>query len=409
MVTGLGLVTPAGIGVEPTWRRVCAGAPTATLDPQLDGLPIAISCRVPGFDAAALLGGRAARKLDPCARFALVAGRQAVTDACLDPRTWNGARVAVVLGVGGYGAASIDEQSRILHTRSAGQVSPQLLTLSLPNMAAGQLAIDLGATGPCLTISTACASGTCALGIARDLLALGYCDIAVAGGADAMVSPLVMAGFAQMGALSHRAHDPAGACRPFDRDRDGLVAAEGAGVLVLERPEHARERGARVRGQILGFGMSADAHHLAAPSPDGAGLELAMLNALSDAGLAASDIGHVNAHGTSTRRNDLIEARVIERVLGSAPLVTSTKGVTGHMLGAAGAVEAALTLLALEQRLVPPTANLEQLDEAIKLDIPAAATPCDAQLAMSNSAGFGGQNASLVLAAARTQADGRAR
>ncbi|MGW7530524.1 beta-ketoacyl-[acyl-carrier-protein] synthase family protein [Streptomyces sp. NPDC054783] len=399
-VTGLGMVTPAGVGVAASWDRVRAGRPTAAPDPVLRDNLVRISCRVPDFDPVALLGGRAARRLDPFVQFAIVAVREALADAGLDPGTWDGSRVGVVLGCGGYGATTLEAQARVLLEASAKKVSPQLLPMHLSNLAAGRVSIELGTTGPSLVVSTACASGTTAIGVARDLLNLHRCDIVVAGGTEAMVTPLVIAAFAQMGALSARHDDPAGASRPFDAARDGFVAGEGSAILVMERAADARARGARVRARLVGFGMSADAHHVTAPAPDGRGLEQSLREALSDAGAGPSDIGHVNAHGTSTQLNDLVESEVIERVLGPDTLVTSTKGVTGHMLGAAGAAEAALTVLALEHGTVPPTANLDDLDPRVKLDVPTTARPLAPALAVSQSAAFGGQNAALVLAPA---------
>jgi 3-oxoacyl-[acyl-carrier-protein] synthase II len=272
--------------------------------------------------------------------------------------------------------------------------------MQLPNMLAGQLSIEFGATGPSYVIATACASGTTALGAAADLLRLGRCDVVLAGGSEAMVTPLVMAGFARMGAMSKRNDDPKGASRPFDAERDGFVAGEGAGLLVLEREADARARGAHIRSLILGHGSSADAHHVTAPDPDGRGLEQAVRAALADADIGPDEVDHVNAHGTSTPANDLVEAQVLRRVFARRPVTTSTKGVTGHLFGAAGAIEAVFTALALEQGLVPPTANLTTPGPGIDLDLATVATPARPQVAVSTSAGFGGQNAALVLAKA---------
>jgi 3-oxoacyl-[acyl-carrier-protein] synthase II len=399
-VTGLGLVTPAGTGTAASWQGVLAGRSPAAEDPLLAGNPVRISCRVPGWDADALLGARRAHRLDRFAQFALVAAREAVADAGLDPATWDGARVGVVLGCADGGPGTVEEQHRVLVEHSADRVSPLLLPMQLPNMLAGQTAIELGATGPNLVVATACASGTSAIGAARDLLLLDRCDIVVAGGSEAMITPLVMAGFARMGTLSRREGDPAGASRPFEVERDGFVAGEGAGVLVLERAADARARGARVRARIAGYGASADAHHITSPHPEGVGLEAAMRAALADAGAGPGDVQHVNAHGTATRLNDLAEAKVVRRVLTGDPLVTSTKGVTGHLLGAGGAVEAAFTVLSLEQQLVPPTANLTVPDPACEIKVAATATATRVDLALSNSMGFGGQNAVLAIAAA---------
>jgi 3-oxoacyl-[acyl-carrier-protein] synthase II len=400
-VTGLGLVSPAGIGVPASWDRVCAGEATADHDPVLAGNPVGISCRVPGFDAARLLTGRRARRLDRFSQLALVAGREAVDDAGLDPAGWNGARVGVVLGCTAGGTSTLEEQHRLFLAEAPDRISPLLLPMHLANMVAGNVSIELSARGPSMVIATACASGTSAIGVARDLLALDRCDVVITGGSEAMVSPLMMAGFAQMGALSRRVGDPRGASRPFDVDRDGFVAGEGAGILVLERPEDARARGARIRALVAGFGASADAHHVTAPDPGGRGFESAIRAALADAGAHPDEVDHVNAHGTSTPLNDVTEARVLHRVLpGARALVTSTKGVTGHCLGAAGAVEAVFTVLAVEQSLVPPTANLTRLDPEVELDVAVKPTPRRLDLALSNSFGFGGQNAVLAVRAA---------
>ncbi|MFE0044543.1 beta-ketoacyl-[acyl-carrier-protein] synthase family protein [Streptomyces albireticuli] len=399
-VTGVGLVTPGGIGTGPSWRAVSEGRPTTALDPLLAHHRVRLSSRVPGFDAAGLLGARRAHRLDPFVRFALVAAREAVADAGLDPATWDGARVGVVLGCADGGPVSVEEQHRVLLGEGPGRVSPLLLPMQLPNMLAGQTALEFGARGPNLVVATACASGASAVGTARDLLALGRCDIVLTGGSEAMLTPLVMAGFAQMGALSQREDDPPGASRPFDAGRDGFVAGEGAGILVLERMPDALARRARVRGRIVGYGASADAHHLTSPHPGGRGLEAAIREALADAGAGPGEVGHVNAHGTSTPLNDLAEARVIDRVLTGRPLVTSTKGVTGHLLGAAGAVEAVFAVLTAERRLVPPTANLTTLDPRMDIDVAARPAPLPDGLILSHSCGFGGQNAVLALAPA---------
>ncbi|MER6140505.1 beta-ketoacyl-[acyl-carrier-protein] synthase family protein [Streptomyces sparsogenes] len=395
-VTGLGLVTPGGIGAGPSWEAVLDGRPTAAHDPELAGQPVRISCRVPDFDPDRLLGGRRAHRLDRFVQLALVAAREAVADAGLDPATWDGGRVGVVLGCADGGPATVEAQHRVLLENPAW-VSPLLLPMQLPNMLAGQTAIEFGATGPNLVVATACASGASAIGTARDLLALGRCDIVVTGGSEAMITPLVMAGFAKMGALSRRDGDPATASRPFDADRDGFVAGEGAGVLVLERVADARARGARVRARISGYGATADAHHMTSPHPDGVGIEAALRAALADAGAGPGDVQHVNAHGTSTPLNDLAEGRMLHRVLTADPLVTSTKGVTGHLLGAAGAVEAAFGVLAVEHQLVPPTANLRTPDPGLDIKLATAATATRIDLALSNSFGFGGQNAVLAI------------
>lgn len=397
-VTGLGMYTPAGADVAASWAGVSTGIPTARPDPTLAGLPVNFSSRV-SVEPTELLGGRVARRMDRFVQIAVVAAREAVADAGLDPVAWDSARIAVVLGCADGGPGTVEQQHRVLLDEAPTRVSPLLLPMQLPNMSAGQVSIDLGLTGPSLVVATACASGATAIGLARDLLTLDRCDVVLAGGSEAMITPLVMAGFAQMGALSGRVGDPSSASRPFDEARDGFVAGEGGAVLVLERPADARARGARVRGMVAGFGASADAHHVTAPDPAGRGCEQALRTALADARIGPDQVDHVNAHGTSTPLNDIIEAQVIDRVLGDRPVVTSTKGVTGHMFGAAGAAEAAFSVLALECQLVPPTANLNHLDPRISIQVADHPVRRRIEVAVSNSFGFGGQNAVLVVTA----------
>lgn len=400
-VTGLGMVTPAGIGVDESWRRICAGESAAAFDEELDGMPVDFTCRVSGFDADKLLGRRTAWRLDRYVHLALVAAREAVADAGLDPDEWDGSRVGVVMGNALGGIGTFERQHNTMLSEGAGRMSSMLIPMMGVNMVAGYIAIDCGAQGPNLVTTTACASATTAIGTARDLLRTGRCDIVIAGGAEAGLTRPILAGFARMGALSGRVDDPATASRPFDADRDGFVAAEGAGILVLERIEHAEARGARIRARVSGYGASADAHHATAPDPTGAGVSAAIGAALADAGLGPSDVDHVNAHGTSTPLNDAVEAKVLRRMFGEKPAVTSVKGVTGHSLGAAGAIEAACAVLSIEQNTVPPTANLDSQDPVVDIDVVRGKPrrmPVNA--ATSNSFGFGGQNAVLVLTAA---------
>ncbi|RPE39186.1 3-oxoacyl-[acyl-carrier-protein] synthase II [Streptomyces sp. Ag109_O5-1] len=397
-VTGLGLVTPGGIGVEASWDAITNGKPTAAIDPSLDGCPVRISSLVPGFDADELFGARRALRMDRVTQLAVAAVNEALQDAGLDPRTWDGARVAVVLGSGQGGITTLDEQYALFAERGAKAISPLLLPKHLINMVAGVVSIEFNAAGPSLVTATACASGTTAIGMARDLLILDRCDIAVAGGSEGRLTPLYMSGFAQMKALSRRHDDPAAASRPFDADRDGFVAGEGAGILILERIADAQARKARIRGLITGYGASSDALHITSPHPEGAGAQSAVLAALRDAGATPGDVAHINAHGTATRQNDLAESVMLERNFPHHPYVTSTKGVTGHLLGAAGAVEAAFTVLAVEQGITPPTANLQTLDSDIHLNVPTTAVSTPVPLALSNSFGFGGHNAVLAIA-----------
>lgn len=397
-VTGIGMVTPAGIGVEANWETICSGRPTAAHDPVLKDNPVSMSCRVSEFDGAELLGPRRAHRLDRFVQFALVAAREAIAGSGLDPVSWDGGRVAVVLGTGSGGGWTVEEQHRVL-LENPEWVSPLLLPMYLPNMLAGQVSMEFGARGHNLVVATACASGTTAIGIGRELLERDRCDVVITGGSEAMLTPLIMAAFARMGALSRR-DEPSAASRPFDADRDGFVAGEGAAVLVLERLADARARGAAVRGRIVGYGASADAHHVTMPCPDGRGIEAAVRSAIADAGASSEDVDHVNAHGTSTPLNDRVEGQVLHRTLPGGPLVTSTKGVTGHLLGAAGAVEAIYTVLTIERGLVPPTANLDRLDPELDLNVATSPTPHRTGLALSNSFAFGGQNAVLAIAPA---------
>ncbi|MFJ2863637.1 beta-ketoacyl-[acyl-carrier-protein] synthase family protein [Kitasatospora sp. NPDC087314] len=400
-VTGLGLVTPAGTGAAAVWERFLGAEPTAGTDPELAGLNVDFSCQVADFDPSALLGGRLARRLDRFAQLALVAARQAVADAALDPAAWDGTRVGVVLGVSANSVQTYAVEYARLEQGRADRVSPLMLPRSIPNMAAGEVGLDLGIRGPGLVVSTACASGTTALALGADLIRAGTCDLVLAGGTDSPRTPMTAVAFDRLGALSRRRHDPAGASRPFDADRDGFVLGEGAGVLVLERAEHARARGARPRAYLAGHGAAGDAHHFTAPHPGGDGLARAVRAALTDAGLAPHEIGHVNAHGTGTLLNDPAEAAALRQVFHRPPPVTANKSVIGHTMGAAGAIEAAVTVLTLQHRLIPPTANLDRLDDAIDLDVVAKAPrPLAVPAALSVSSGFGGQNAALVLTAA---------
>ncbi|MER7897085.1 beta-ketoacyl-[acyl-carrier-protein] synthase family protein [Streptomyces sp. NPDC096046] len=400
-VTGVGLLTPAGEDADATWGTVCRGVGSAAAsDPMLAGLPVDFSCRVPlSRDALDRRVGRAAWRMSRNAVLAVLAAREAVRDAGLDPRTWNGDRVAVVIGCGLGADAVREEQARRLEERGPDMVSALTIPLIIPNMAAGEVSIDLGARGPSFAPATACASGATAVAAARDLLASGRCDIAVAGASEAAVTPLTATGFWRVGALSRRTDAPAGASRPFHADRDGFVMAEGAGVLVLERAGDAAARGARVRARLVGCGSTTDAYHPTAPAPDGRAAEAALRTALADAGLSPGDVDHVNAHGTSTPLNDAGEAALISRVLPHRPSVTAPKGVLGHSLGAAGAVEAALTVLTLQHGTVPPVANLDAPAPEFDIDcVTEEPRRQDVRVAVSHSFGFGGHNVVLALA-----------
>ncbi|WP_131741033.1 beta-ketoacyl-[acyl-carrier-protein] synthase family protein [Actinomadura roseirufa] len=400
-VTGIGLVTPAGIGAAASWEGVCRGRSAAARDPRLADLPVDIACAVPGFSPAEHVGRRSALMHDRHVQLAIPAAREAVADAALDPATWDGARVGVVIGNGSGGYSSATRQHERLLAEGPRAVSALVIPLIVPNMVAGHLAMEFGATGPNLVTATACASGATAIGTAMRLLQRGDCDVVLTGGTEAPVTPLLVAGFAQMGALSRRVADPAAASRPFDAARDGFVIGEGSAVLVLERAADARARGARTRARLAGYGASADAHHMTAPDPEGTQVSRTVRAALAEAGAEPADVAHVNAHGTSTPLNDAVEARVVRGLFGGDAAVTSAKGVVGHTLGAAGAIEAVLTVLAIERGTVPPTANHDRPDPDLGIDVVAGAPRRRAiEVAVSHSFGFGGQNAVLVFTGA---------
>ncbi|MFF5566328.1 beta-ketoacyl-[acyl-carrier-protein] synthase family protein [Streptomyces sp. NPDC012623] len=398
LVTGAGFISPAGAGLKANWEKVLAGEPTAAHLPELDGLPVTMACRVPDFSPKDH-GLRGSWQWDRFTQFAVVAAREALEQSGLTPGGWaDASRVAVIIGSGAGGTATLEAQYRVLMEEGPSSVSPLTLPMGLVNMAAGQVAIDISATGPCLAPCTACAAGASAIGIGRELLRQGVADVVVAGGTEAPITPLYISSFARMRALSRRSDDPATASRPFDTDRDGFVLGEGAGVLVLETEEHAAARGARPLARVTGYGASSDAHHVTSPHPEGRGAELAMRAALDDAGLTGDEVDYVNAHGTSTPLNDVTEAGVISQLLGNGVAVSSTKGVTGHPLGAAGAIEAGYCVLAVRDGLIPPTAGLSTPDPRIEVDLVRGAPRSGhVRAALSNSFGFGGQNATLVF------------
>lgn len=405
VVTGLGLVTPAGADEESFWAGLCAGVSTARRCEELAGLPADFACRAAGPDPDEAVGGRAGWRMARFVKLALIAARRAVADAGLDPESWDGARVGVVLGVGVGGVSVLVDNVRKLDASGPHAVSPLLAPMMMPNAAAGEVAIDLRAHGPSLAPATACASGATAIALARDLLTSGRCDVVVAGGAESVLTPLVVTAFAGMGALSTRTGDPAGASRPFAPDRDGFVLGEGAAVLVMERAEDVRARGGRARAVLAGAGAATDAHHPTAPDPGGHGARRAVEAALAEAGWSAHEVGHINAHGTSTPLNDAMEAALIERLFPHRPSVTAPKGVTGHTLAAGGAIEAAATVLTLEHGLVPPVANLAAPPTEWDIDCVTKQPRRQHVLrAVSHSFGFGGHN--VALAFGRVRNDG---
>lgn len=406
VITGIGALTPLGAGAMPTWRGMLAGASGARqLDaPWAADLPVRIAAPLHPDAEQALADGIPAaerRRLDRTQQMALVAAREAWADAGgpgVEPE-----RLAVVIASGIGGVITLLEQYDVLKEKGARRVSPHTVPMLMPNGPAATVGLALGARAGVHTPVSACASGSEALALALDIIRLGRADVVVAGGTEASIHPLPLAGFASMRALSPRNDEPEAASRPYDKGRDGFLLGEGAGVVVLERASHAAARGQQAYGVLAGAGLSSDAHHVAAPEPTGAGATRALAAALRDAGLESSDIGHVNAHATGTPLGDVAEAMAIRRALGSAAdgtLVTGTKGSTGHLLGAAGAVEAIATVLALREGTVPPTRNLDDPDDAVDLDLVRLAprTLPDRPAALSNSFGFGGHNVTLAFA-----------
>lgn len=399
VITGLGLKTPAGNTIDAFWSRILAGDSAAAPIERFDttGLPVGFACEVRDLDPGDYFGPKEARRLDRFNLLGFAAAADALADAgdvATDP-----ARCAVVSATGIGGLETTSNQVMTLHDKGAARVSPFLIPMMMANATAGEIAIRFGWTGPNLCVSTACAAGGHALGEGARLVRDGSADVVLAGGSEAGITEIAMAAFGRMGALSTRHDDPHHASRPFDADRDGFVLGEGSGFVVLESLEHARGRGAHVYAEVAGYGRNADAHHVTAPSPGGVGAAACMQLAIDDAGMEPRDIGQVNAHGTSTPLNDAAEAAAVRKVFDAPPPVTSIKGVTGHLIAAAGSVEAIAAVLSIRDGLVPPTANLERIGEDIELDVvhdsPREIGP---KAVISNSFGFGGHNATLVIA-----------
>lgn len=402
VVTGLGLVTPLGTGVGKTWAAICAGQSGIGRITRFDptGYDAQIAGEVKDFDPAQFIEKKEIKKMDTFIHYAVGAALMAVDDAGLKVAPEEAAQVGVYIGSGIGGLGSIEHYHEVLKEKGPGRVSPFFIPMTIINLASGQVAIRIGAKGPNSCAVTACATGNHCIGDAFRLIQRGDADVMVAGGAEAAVTPLGVAGFAAAKALSFRNDEPARASRPFDKDRDGFVLGEGAGVVVLEEFDHARRRGARVYAELIGYGMNSDAYHITAPPEEGEGAVRCMELALKDAHIAKDQIGYINAHGTSTMA-DAIETRAIKTVFGEQAYripVSSTKSMTGHLLGAAGGIEAVFSILALHHGLLPPTINLENPDPACDLDyVPNKARSAAIQAALSNSFGFGGVNACLIF------------
>ncbi|MFG6178213.1 beta-ketoacyl-ACP synthase II [Halomonas sp. THAF12] len=403
VVTGLGLVTPVGNTVQESWGNILAGksgiAPIEHFD--ASGFNTRFGGSIKDFDISPYLNPKDARKMDLFIQYGVAAGGQAISDAGIECTDDNAHRIGVAIGSGIGGLPMIEHNHNALQKGGARRISPFFVPGSIINMISGNLAIQHGFRGPNIAITTACTTGTHNIGYSARTIAYGDADVMVCGGAEMATTPLGLGGFSAARALSTRNDDPAAASRPWDRDRDGFVLSDGAGVMVLEEYEHAKARGATIYAELTGFGMSDDAHHMTAPPEDGSGAALSMANAIHDAGIDPAAVDYINAHGTSTPAGDLAESRAVQRVLGEASkdvAVSSTKSMIGHLLGAAGAVEAVFSVLAIRDQVAPPTINLDNPQEGCVLDyVPHTAREMKIDVSLSNSFGFGGTNGTLVF------------
>ncbi len=403
VITGLGAVTPLGNNMEAAWEKLLHGSSGIGRITRFDAsaFPCLIAGEVKRFDPLGFMSGKEAHKTDPFIQYALAAALMAVENAGLSLTPHSALRTGVLVGSGRGGVTTMEKNMTELLAKGPKGVSPFFTPMSLVNMASGFISMKLGTKGPCLDVSTACATGTHALGEAMKIIQRGDADVMLAGGAEASITPLVLAGFCRARALSLRNDEPEKASRPFDKHRDGFVLSEGAGVLVLEELGHAQKRGSSIYAELAGYGLSSDAYHYTKPDPAGDGPGRALVLALSDAGMRPEEIDYINAHGTSTVPNDRVETLAIKRTCGDHAYklaVSSSKSMLGHMLGAAGAVEAAITSLALRDGMVPPTINYETPDPECDLDfVPNKARKENIQAALSLSLGFGGINAALLI------------
>jgi 3-oxoacyl-[acyl-carrier-protein] synthase II len=399
----MGCICPVGNNVKDSWAALLAGKSGSGMITLFDASKhkTRFAAEVKGFDGTALFGPREARKMDRFTQFAAAAAMEALDQSSLKIDEANRDRVGILIGTGIGGIGTLLEQAEVMRERGPDRVSPFLIPMMISDSAAGMLAIRLGARGPNMAIATACASGNNAIGDAVETIRRGSADVMIAGGSEASLVPLAMAGMNVMGALSTRNEDPQAASRPFDKDRDGFLMGEGAGILILEELEYAQARGAKILGEINGYGTTDDAHHISAPAENGAGAAMSMKLALEDANLTENDIGYINAHGTSTPLNDKSETAAIKTVFGEQAYnipVSSTKSMTGHLLGASGAVEAVFSIMAIREGVLPATINYQTPDPECDLDyVPNQPRKVSPQHVMSNSFGFGGHNATLIF------------
>jgi len=403
VVTGVGLVIPLGIGIDPVWAKVCEGVSGAGPITKFDATDFEtkIAAEVKGFRSEDYLEPKDIKKMDIFIHYALAATRIAMDDAGLEISGENADRIGVVVGTGLGGLSSIEKYHKVLLERGPQRVTPFFIPMLIANEASGQVAIEYGAKGPNLCVVTACATGAHSIGEAARCIQHNDADAVIAGGVEATITPLAVAGFNAMKAISTRNAEPERASRPFERDRDGFVMGEGGAVTILEELEHARARGAKIYAELVGYGYTSDAYHLAAPDPDGDGAARCMQMALRDAKLSPEAIDYINAHGTSTELNDITETVAIKRVFKDRAHklpVSSTKSMTGHLLGAAGSTEAVFSVLAIRDKIIPPTINYENPDPRCDLDyVPNVAREAEVKVVLSNAFGFGGTNATLIF------------
>ena len=403
VITGLGMITPLGTGNQKSWEGLLEGRSAigriTHFDPE--GLPCQIAAEVADFEVDNFIEMKEQKKMDRFIHFGLAAATLAMEDSGLKVTEDNADRIGVIVGAGIGGLSSIERYTQILNDRGPKRVSPFFIPMTIINLTAGQISIRFGVKGPNSAIATACATGTHSIGDAFNLIRNGTADAMICGGSEAVITPLGIAGFTAMKALSTRNDEPEKASRPFDRDRDGFVMGEGSGVLILEELEHALDRGARIYAECIGYGLNSDAYHITSPSPNGEGAAKCMQAALQDARINPEEVDYINAHGTSTKYGDEIETRSIKTVYGEHAYklcVSSTKSMIGHLLGASGGVEAAICALSIYNRSVPPTINLDNPDTECDLDyVPHTARTLDINIAMSNSFGFGGTNACIII------------
>ncbi len=403
-MTGLGVLAPTGNTVETSWKNVCEGRSGVDRITRFDAslFQTQIAGEVRDFDPEDYVEKKDVKKMDLFIHYAIAAAEMAVKDAQLEINEKNGDRVGVIVGTGLGGLPSIEKYHQVLLERGPGRITPFFIPMLIANLASGQIAMRFGAKGPNTCVVTACATGAHCIGDSARVIQYGDADVIIAGGTEANLTPLCIAGFNVMKALSVRNDQPERASRPFDRDRDGFVVAEGSGIIVLEELEHAKNRGApNIYGELIGYGYNGDAYHITAPAPEGDGAARCMAMALADARIAPDEVDHINAHGTSTTLNDITETQAIKRVFKDhAPKIpiSSTKSMTGHLLGGAGSVEAIFSLLTIRDGIVPPTINLENPDPECDLDyVPQKAREVKVDIALSNAFGFGGTNAVLIF------------